>query len=74
MDLTLFTRGDTFKCAFITHSDQYTFGKVSSMKRHNKSDEVFILVTGKAVLLTGDPAKKQFKTQKREKEWNFGGK
>ena len=53
-------KGDTFKCAFITQSDQYVFGKVLSMKRHNESDEVFALIRGKAVLLTGEPTKKQF--------------
>ena len=41
-----------FKCAFITLSPQYAFGKVKEMKRHNDSDEVFVLLSGKAVLLT----------------------
>lgn len=43
-----------FKCAFITASSQYAFGKVKEMKRHNDSDEVFVLLQGKAVLLTKD--------------------
>lgn len=41
-----------FKCAFITPSPQYAFGKVKEMKRHNDSDEVFVLLSGSAVLLT----------------------
>lgn len=57
-------KGNAFKYAFITQSDQYAFGKVSSMKRHNESDEVFALARGNAVLLTGDPIKKQFSRTK----------
>lgn len=53
-------KGDSFKCAFITKSDQYSFGKVTTMKRHNESDEVFTLLRGKAVLLTGDPVSGQY--------------
>ena len=41
-----------FKCDFITQSPQYDFGKVKEMKRHNDSDEVFVLLSGSAVLLT----------------------
>ena len=41
-----------FKCAFITLSPQYSFGKVKEMKRHNDSDEVFVLLSGSATLLT----------------------
>ena len=42
---------DKFKCAFITHSPQYAFGKVSQMKRHNMTDEIFVLLSGIAVML-----------------------
>ena len=45
---------DNFKCAFITPAAQYAFGHVTQMKRHNDSDEVFVLLTGGAVLLTKD--------------------
>lgn len=41
-----------FKCAFITHSPQYTYGAVAEMKQHNDSDEVFVLLAGNATLLT----------------------
>lgn len=33
-----------FKCAFITVSEQYAYGKVKELKRHNDSDEVFVLL------------------------------
>lgn len=42
---------DCFKCAFITSSSYYAFGKVDHMKRHNNTDEIFVLLTGSAVLL-----------------------
>ena len=41
-----------FKCAYITHSEDYAFGKVSVMKRHNLTDEVFVLLSGRAIMLT----------------------
>ena len=41
-----------FKCAYITHSEDYSFGKVTTMKRHNLTDEIFVLLSGKAVMLT----------------------
>ncbi len=44
--------GDGFKCAYITHSPDYSFGQVTLMKRHNLTDEVFVLLSGKAVMLT----------------------
>lgn len=44
-------KNERFKCAFITHSPYYAFGEVDHMKRHNKTDEVFVLLTGKAVML-----------------------
>lgn len=45
-----------FKCAFITHSEQYKCGRVHIIKRHTESPEVFVLLNGKATLLTGDPS------------------
>lgn len=42
---------DNFKCAFITASPQYSFGKVTQMKRHNLTDEIFVLLSGRAVIL-----------------------
>ena len=42
---------DGFKCAFITHSPDYAFGAVTAMKRHNLTEEVFVLLQGSAVML-----------------------
>ena len=53
-------KNDLFKCAFITRNEQYAPGKISTLKRHNKSDEIFVLVQGKAVLLTGDPSNTEY--------------
>lgn len=41
-----------FKCAFIRHSGQYSFGEVHEMKRHNETDEIFVLLSGHAVIIT----------------------
>ena len=41
-----------FKCALITRSEfDYGFGPVGQMKRHNDTDEVFVLLRGRAVVL-----------------------
>ena len=42
---------DRFKCAFLTHGEGFTYGKVREIKRHNKTDEVFVLLSGKATML-----------------------
>lgn len=42
---------ERFKCAFITHDPRYAYGAVREMKRHNKTDEVFVLLSGKATML-----------------------
>ena len=49
-----------FKCAYITLSPQYAFGKVKEMKRHNDSDEVFVLLSGSAVLLTREEGSTEY--------------
>lgn len=41
-----------FKCAFITASKDYSFGAVSMMKKHENTDEIFVLLCGNAVMLT----------------------
>lgn len=51
---------ENFKCAFITGSPQYAYGRVSVLKRHKESDEVFTLVSGTAKLLTGEPDKEAY--------------
>ena len=50
-------KNEKFKCAFIKHSKAYSFGKVYEMKRHNKTDEIFVLLKGKAVMLTMEEGK-----------------
>ena len=47
----LTNQNDQFKCAFITAGPQYSF-EVTELKRHNGSDEVYVLLEGQAVLLT----------------------
>ena len=44
-------KNDSFKCAFITHSPSYAFGTVEEMKGHNETDEIFVLLDGRAVML-----------------------
>ena len=41
-----------WKVAFITYAEQY--GELKIVKRHTNTDEVFILVKGKAMLFTAD--------------------
>lgn len=53
-----------FKCAFITQSSQYAYGKVSLLKRHRESDEVFTLIEGDAKLLTEEPDKEKYEIRK----------
>ena len=50
-------KNESFKCAFITHSPAYSFGRVSEMKRHNETDEVFVLLSGNAVMLIYEDGK-----------------
>lgn len=48
-------RTDRFLCAWITYAAQYAYGKVTAMKRHLTSAEVFLLLRGCATLLTMEP-------------------
>ncbi len=48
----IITKNSHFKCAFIKLSRQYSFGSVVEMKRHNETDEIFVLLCGSAVMLT----------------------
>ena len=41
-----------WKVAFITYGEQY--GELKLVKRHTKTDEVFVLINGKATLFTAD--------------------
>lgn len=54
-------KNNSFKCAFITRSAQYAPGQIKTMKRHNESDEIFVLIHGKAMLITGEPSQKQYR-------------
>lgn len=63
----LICTNDDFKCAFITNSPQYSYGKVTVLKRHNLSDEVFTLISGRATLLTGDLVKAEYATRELQK-------
>ena len=56
-----------YKCAFITNSPQYAYGKVTILKRHRESDEVFTLIEGRAKLLTGDPDKAEYVARELQK-------
>ncbi|MBO7217423.1 MAG: hypothetical protein J6V50_01845 [Clostridia bacterium] len=47
-----FVWNEHFICAFITRSEAYSDGLVKIMKRHNDTDEIFVLLKGDAVLLT----------------------
>ena len=50
-------KNEKFKCAFIKHSSAYSFGKVYEMKRHNETDEIFVPLKGRAVMLTMEEGK-----------------
>lgn len=54
-------KNEDFKCGFITYSEQYACGRVHFLKRHKESAEVFVLLNGKATLLTGEPSEGQYK-------------
>ena len=56
----LVCKNDDYKCAFITCSPQYAYGKVRELKRHRESDEVFTLIQGNATLLTVEPDKAEY--------------
>ena len=45
-------RTERFLCAYITYAAQYAYGRISAMKRHLTSPEVFVLLRGRATLIT----------------------
>lgn len=55
-----FLTNSNFKCAFITSHAQYSFGRIKLIKRHNDSDEVYVLLRGKATVVTTDNLDKEF--------------
>ena len=63
----LVCKNNDYKCAFITCSPQYAYDKVTELKRHRESDEVFTLISGKATLLTGEPEGGEYDTRELQK-------
>ena len=55
-----FLSNEDFKCAFITAHNQYTFGRIKLIKRHNDSDEVYVLLKGNASVVTADSLDGEF--------------
>jgi mannose-6-phosphate isomerase-like protein (cupin superfamily) len=55
---------EKFKCAFITAAEQYQYGEITQMKRHNTSDEIYVLLEGGATLVTKE---QEFSTLSLEK-------
>ena len=58
---------ESFKCAWIKKGPQYSYGMLSQLKRHNRSDEVFTLVSGAATLVTADEGIEDCVIRKLEK-------
>ncbi len=44
-------QNENFKAAYITRSDAYSYGRINEMKRHNNTDELFVLLAGAATML-----------------------
>ncbi|MBR2038390.1 MAG: cupin domain-containing protein [Lachnospiraceae bacterium] len=64
---SLVCKNDDYKCAFITYSPQYKYGKVTELKRHRESDEVFVLISGKGTLLTMESECGEYETAELQK-------
>ena len=56
----VFISNKNFKCAFITTHKQYSYGKINFVKRHNDSDEIYVLLKGNATILTSDDINQTF--------------
>ena len=65
-------KNDHFKCAFITYSPCYAFGAVDHMKRHNNTDEIFVLLSDRAVLLIMDNDEIQKHEMEQGSAYNVG--
>ena len=50
----IFVDNQDFKCAFITAHEQYAFGRIRNIKRHNDSDEIITLLRGNATIITAE--------------------
>ena len=44
----------SWRVAYLNHDDEFVEGNLKKIERHNESDEVFILLTGKATLIIGE--------------------
>ncbi|MBR2870722.1 MAG: cupin domain-containing protein [Clostridia bacterium] len=51
---------DGWKVAFVTYAEQY--GELKAVKRHTQTDEVFVLIKGRATLYTADGDEQLVKT------------
>ena len=60
---------EKWKVAFITASEQY--GKLKVLKRHNLTDEAFLLVKGNALLYTLEDGKLVTRQMQKEKLYNI---
>ncbi|MBO5007328.1 MAG: hypothetical protein J6D26_00640 [Clostridia bacterium] len=65
-------KNESFKCAFITYSEAYSDKTVKEMKRHNTTDEIFILLKGEASIFIYEEGKKAEKIHmKKHKAYNI---
>ena len=47
-------RFDSWRVAYLNHGDRFSEENFEKIERHNESDEVFILLAGKATLIIGE--------------------
>lgn len=62
---------DGWKVAFITYSDMYSKTNFKNMKRHINTDEVFILLNGKATLHIASDLSKGITAYELEKKFIY---
>lgn len=47
-------RFGNWRVAYLNHADRFDKANFEKVERHNESDEVFVLLTGKATLIIGE--------------------
>ncbi len=47
-------RFGSWRVAYLNHADRFDKANFEKVERHNESDEVFVLLTGKATLIIGE--------------------
>ena len=47
-------RFGSWRVAYLNHHDEFKEENLKKIERHNESDEVFVLLTGKATLIIGE--------------------